>query len=770
MSVELMRVTARVRPSASRRPQERVIEIIDDKNVRFDPKNPREFTFDAVFGEEVGQEQLYNQVASRIIDGCISGYNGTIFAYGQTGSGKTHTMLGAQHVKDLTNRAQRGIIPRACEALFQKLCTKAAEKGDSFKYEVWCKFVELYNEEFFDLLDNSQTKVTLRSNETTVQILGATEHVVKSSMEMMKIVQLGRNARRTAETAMNRQSSRSHAIFIVEIKTEEVLNNIVNKRTATLNLVDLAGSERQSQAKTSGTRLREATKIDLSLSHLGRVIRTLAKAKQETHVSYRDSKLTHLLRDSLGGNSRTVVIVNLHPDVRFYTESLSALQFACDCKKVENRIHANENLCGDTVSAYKTEIKRLREELGSAEGRIRAEMEKKVAAIQEELEKWKQSSIDRERALIEAQLQRDSFAARLTDPASEEAKIWNDLKEKLLERIECIQDYEGLSKAQLEIDLSSALRQLDTMRVRLEMSEASKNALNEKYNKVLEERINTLLSPLRRLNISGAQKKRFDTAAQKKKDQTMLRIKCANCGFEAFRPLHFDESTENFDGKEETAEERKLLRLEVDNSRLSQSLSQKNSQIESLSIKQKEQAKVWLKEKRLLRKSETSLKMELERVDLENSRLREDLATANKLNDALSLKISIANDEKCQLKHEIDALQWERDDFEEKVRILANDHKQYIELRATPEASNETGLELNCLPSSSEAHSPPRDAELKHACQYCSKKFGKRCLLRKHTYVHAAVKHFECGVCGRKYKHLTSLRKHQLGCCEGQNL
>ncbi|CAJ0592169.1 unnamed protein product [Cylicocyclus nassatus] len=190
-------------------------------------------------------------------------------------------MLGAQHVKDLTNRAQRGIIPRACEALFQKLCTKAAEKGDSFKYEVWCKFVELYNEEFFDLLDNSQTKVTLRSNETTVQILGATEHVVKSSMEMMKIVQLGRNARRTAETAMNRQSSRSHAIFIVEIKTEEVLNNIVNKRTATLNLVDLAGSERQSQAKTSGTRLREATKIDLSLSHLGRVIRTLAKAKQE---------------------------------------------------------------------------------------------------------------------------------------------------------------------------------------------------------------------------------------------------------------------------------------------------------------------------------------------------------------------------------------------------------------------------------------------------------------------------------------------------------
>ncbi|VDK59100.1 unnamed protein product [Cylicostephanus goldi] len=152
-----------------------------------------------------------------------------------------------------------------------------------------------------------------------VQILGVSEHSVHSSIDMMRLLEVGWDARRTAETAMNRESSRSHAIFIVEIKTEELVNTIVNKRTAILNLVDLAGSERQSQAKTVGARFREATKINLSLTHLGRVIRTLAKANHgDTHVPYRDSKLTHILRDSLGGNSRTAVIVNLHPDKGFY--------------------------------------------------------------------------------------------------------------------------------------------------------------------------------------------------------------------------------------------------------------------------------------------------------------------------------------------------------------------------------------------------------------------------------------------------------------------
>ncbi|VDO46156.1 unnamed protein product [Haemonchus placei] len=313
---EFIRVTARVRPSASSRAQERITNVLDDKNLCFDPRNPRNFTFDAVFNETVTQEEVFERVAGHIIDGCVNGFNGTIFAYGQTGSGKTHTMLGPSQIENfLLSPEHRGLIPRACDALFTKLCTKAAE-SDNFKYEVVCRFVELYNEEFYDLLSSSQQKLSIRSDSNVVQLLGVTEHSVQSGVDLMRILEVGWDARRTAETAMNRESSRSHAIFIIDVKTEKLVNTIVIKKCATLNLVDLAGSERQSHAKTVGERFKEAININLSLSVLGRVIRTLSTVhRRDEFVPYRDSKLTHILRDSLGGNSRTAVIVNLHPDI-----------------------------------------------------------------------------------------------------------------------------------------------------------------------------------------------------------------------------------------------------------------------------------------------------------------------------------------------------------------------------------------------------------------------------------------------------------------------
>ncbi|PIO64853.1 kinesin motor domain protein [Teladorsagia circumcincta] len=161
---EFIRVTARVRPSVSGG-QERIVNVLDKKNLCFNPRNPRNFTFDAVFDENVTQEHVFEKMAGHIIDGCVNGFNGTIFAYGQTGSGKTHTMLGPHHVDNfLLNPEHRGLIPRACDALFTKLCTKAAEKGENFKYNVTCRFVELYNEEFYDLLSNSQEKLTIRSD------------------------------------------------------------------------------------------------------------------------------------------------------------------------------------------------------------------------------------------------------------------------------------------------------------------------------------------------------------------------------------------------------------------------------------------------------------------------------------------------------------------------------------------------------------------------------------------------------------------------------
>ncbi|KAK6054229.1 kinesin motor domain protein [Cooperia oncophora] len=191
-----------------------------------------------------------------------------------------------------------------------------AEKGENFKYEVVCRFVELYNEEFYDLLGDSQQKLTIRSDSNVVQLLGVSEASCSVKHRSYEDLEIGWDTRRTGETAMNRESSRSHAIFIIDVRTEELINTIVNKKSATLNMVDLAGSERQSQAPTVGNRFKEAVNINKSLSVLGRVIRTLSAANRRGEfIPYRESKLTHILRDSLGGNSRTAVIVNLHPDM-----------------------------------------------------------------------------------------------------------------------------------------------------------------------------------------------------------------------------------------------------------------------------------------------------------------------------------------------------------------------------------------------------------------------------------------------------------------------
>uniref|UniRef100_A0A0K0CW65 Kinesin-like protein n=1 Tax=Angiostrongylus cantonensis TaxID=6313 RepID=A0A0K0CW65_ANGCA len=361
MEAEFIRVTARVRPAFQSK-KSKILHV----RLRFWRECHAGWQ-----SKPLCCEQIFEDLASRIIDGCVDGYNGTVFAYGQTGSGKTHTMFGPPNVENsLLDCHQRGLMPRACEALFKKLCTRAAE---NFTYEVFCRFVELYNEEFYDLLSSPQQKLSIRSDSKGVQLLGVSEHRVQSSVDMMRILEIGCDARRTAETAMNRESSRSHSIFIVDVKTEELVNTIVNKKCATLNLVDLAGSERQVQSKVFGDRFKEAISINLSLTVLGRVIRTLSDInRRDEHIPYRDSKLTHILRDSLGGNSRTAVIVNVHPEKGYYSDTLSTLQFAAACRKIENRVRANEDLAGGTIMAYKAEIAHLREELRSIEEKTRS--------------------------------------------------------------------------------------------------------------------------------------------------------------------------------------------------------------------------------------------------------------------------------------------------------------------------------------------------------------------------------------------------------------
>ncbi|KAK5971205.1 Kinesin motor domain-containing protein [Trichostrongylus colubriformis] len=691
---EFIRVTARVRPSATPG-EERVVNVIDHKNLCFNSRNPRNFAFDSVFNEDVTQEEVFEKVASRIIDGCVNGFNGTIFAYGQTGSGKTHTMLGpSQHDDFLLNPEHRGLIPRVCDALFTKLYTKAAEKGENFKYDVVCRFVELYNEEFYDLLNNSQQKLTIRSDSNVVQLLGVSEHSVQSSTDLMRILEVGWESRRTAETAMNRESSRSHAIFIIDVKTEELINTIVNKKCATLNLVDLAGSERQSQAKTVGERFKEAININLSLSVLGRVIRTLSAAsRRDEFIPYRESKLTHILRDSLGGNSKTAVIVNLHPDMPYYSDTLSTLKFAAACRKIENRVHANEDLSGDTIMAYKSEIARLRAELESKEEKVRSEMAMKVAEIEKELKLWKDTAISREKQLVEARLQRDLITAQLTcrpsgggDMKEETAR---EVVSQLWERIDSIKTFEELSVAQLQNDLSSAQRELDQMRLRFESAEDARKALNEKYNSVLEGYDENLGSPLRRLNLNTSRRTTMGckTPAQLKKERRMTMFTPPrdqpSRKSRAFKPVLFDDSVDgdaleqgNIEQDDDMVEERELLRLEMDNNRLSQIIREKEAKINEIYESQKIQAKQWIEEREQFLETEASLESQIDHVEMEKAQLASNLLEAQQRIDLLSAKIFSFNDERCRLQQEIDELRAEKFELEDRLQEIQNELEQ----------------------------------------------------------------------------------------------
>ncbi|KAJ1374196.1 microtubule motor activity protein [Parelaphostrongylus tenuis] len=617
-------------------------------------------------------------------------------------------MFGPPNVENcLVDGLQQGIMPRACDALFKKLCTRAAEKGENFTYEVSCRFVELYNEEFYDLLSRTQQKLSIRSDSKGVYLLGVSEHKVLSAIDMMRILEIGWDARRTAETEMNRESSRSHSIFTVDVKTEELVNTIVNKKCATLNLVDLAGSERQTQAKTFGDRFREAVNINLSLTVLGRVIRTLSDVnRRDDHVPYRDSKLTHFLRDSLGGNSRTAVIVNIHPDKGYYSDSLSTLQFAAECRKIENRVCANEDLTGDTVMAYKSEITRLREEIRLNEEKIRAEMNSKMEAIGEELKEWKETAISREKELLKAQIQCDLFFAQLMNKTNQDSnsqshdELMRDISSQLCKRIDSVRTFEDFTKVQLENDLSNARSQLDQLRIRCESAEAARRDLNEKYNNILQECNDSFLgTPLRRLNLNTPRghHEMVKTPAQRKKErrQTLFTPASENRdrASRAFRPVLFEENDDgdqqrqgDIEQDKDMIEERELLRLEIDNNRLSQIIAEKEAAIKDICDKQKSQSKQWIEEKKLLIETESSLNARIEVLEREKSSLLENLKESQQQAQLLGANLSSCNDEKCRLEQSVESLRTEKLDLEDRLQVMQNENERLLaELEGLPE-------------------------------------------------------------------------------------
>ncbi|KAI7832420.1 P-loop containing nucleoside triphosphate hydrolase protein, partial [Gamsiella multidivaricata] len=263
----------------------------------------------------------------------------TIFAYGQTGSGKTYTMQGPTSMTSIVNHKERGIIPRCLEYLFE-LIAQEEQMISSVKYLCKASYIEIYNENIYDLLDNSTTaRATREDIKRGVYVDGVTEESIHNPEDAYKVCEDTVN-RHTSATAMNRESSRSHTVLTLTIQSMTLVDGINHIRESRFNLVDLAGSERQKQANTEGMRLKEAGNINKSLLCLGSVINALGEiaSGHSRHVHYRDSRLTFLLKDSLGGNSNTFIVANVSPSALCYQESLSTLRFAQRAKMIRNKV------------------------------------------------------------------------------------------------------------------------------------------------------------------------------------------------------------------------------------------------------------------------------------------------------------------------------------------------------------------------------------------------------------------------------------------------
>ncbi|XP_077587394.1 kinesin-like protein KIF15 isoform X2 [Stigmatopora nigra] len=343
------------------------LKVTSSNTIRLLSKpEPRTFTYDHVADMDTTQDSVFSSVAKNIVESCINGYNGTIFAYGQTGSGKTFTMLGPSESDNFSDEL-RGVIPRSFEYLFF-LINREVVKSQSKSFLCKCSFIEIYNEQIFDLLDTASASLFVRENiKKGVFVEGAVEKFVNNAAEAYQVLSRGWCNRRVASTSMNRESSRSHAVFTMTLESKESINQVVNIRRSQLNLVDLAGSERQKDTHTDGSRLKEASSINRSLMSLGQVIMALVDVSngKNRHICYRDSKLTFLLRDSLGGNAKTYIIANVHPGSKCFGETLSTLQFAQRAKLIKNKAIVNEDTQGN-VRQLQAEVKKLKEQLAQA--------------------------------------------------------------------------------------------------------------------------------------------------------------------------------------------------------------------------------------------------------------------------------------------------------------------------------------------------------------------------------------------------------------------
>ncbi|XP_005189382.2 chromosome-associated kinesin KIF4 isoform X1 [Musca domestica] len=376
--LESVRVALRVRPlvpSEVNRGCQVAVEKVDGQD-QVVVNNSDAFSFNFVFDWRDTQEQVYNMSVSDMLDKLFSGFNATILAYGQTGSGKTHTM-GTAFDGELDENV--GVIPRAMHDIFERI----KKLSDQYEFVIKCSFMELYQEQLFDLLSSKprdESIVDMREDRSGIIMVGLTEQQVHSAKETTDCLVRGSSGRAVASTAMNEASSRSHAIFTVTLQaTKKDESRAVT--TSKFHLVDLAGSERSKKTGATGDRFKEGVKINQGLLALGNVISALGDGKGAGFVRYRDSKLTRLLQDSLGGNSVTLMIACVSPADYNVAETLSTLRYADRARKIKNKPIVNQDPHAAEINRLKGIIQKLRLELLTKGGTMTSSLTTELESV-----------------------------------------------------------------------------------------------------------------------------------------------------------------------------------------------------------------------------------------------------------------------------------------------------------------------------------------------------------------------------------------------------
>ena len=489
-----------------------MLNVVDNNSIQVDNKT---FYYDYVANMEATQEDMFQHCAKRICDSALKGYNGTIFAYGQTGSGKTFTLLGKKitnvnenksnlsidnsNLMDLDpqnvtnndmssindnisnisninngkldnnfifdiNDQDIGLLPRILFYLF-----KNSPKSEENKYTFKISYLEIYQETISDLLNPDNSKpVLLRDIGSTIILDGLRKLIISSPEEALKYIIKGNKLRHIASTLMNDQSSRSHAVISIYIEKliKQKGNNAKNKiQKSVFHIIDLAGSERQNKTGAMGERVKEAGAINKSLFHLSVVIKSIID--NQKLIPYRNSKLTHLLRDSLGGNAKTSIIAAVSPFDSNISETLSTLNFAQNAKKVKNHAVVNEELTAVEASAFKEEIKNLKY---------------KYNAIYEENEKLKRELLKHKKNIQNNNTETLKFVNSMDDQLTK----MNDQVTQQSNNMKLIQEENAKLKDKNDkIDLEIKLKEKEITHLNNKINE-----LNNEINKLLLERKN----------------------------------------------------------------------------------------------------------------------------------------------------------------------------------------------------------------------------------------------------------------------------------------